>query len=214
MRASPVGQPQPLPPGWKWAKLGELARINPPRAPHIPHSPEMSTTFVPMASVSEDSGTIAWPETRTWSEVSKGYTYFEEGDALFAKITPCMQNGKHAIASGLNNGFGFGTTEFHVVRPGQQVIADWVHRFLRQPEVLAEATRHFRGAVGQQRVPKEFLMNLPIPVPPLAEQKRIVAILNEQMAAVERFKKAAQEQLAEIKAMPPALLRQAFLGKL
>ena len=72
-----AGQPQPLPSGWKWARLGELARINPPRAPHIPHSPGMSTTFVPMASVSEDSGTIAWPETRTWSEVSKGYTYFE-----------------------------------------------------------------------------------------------------------------------------------------
>ena len=106
MTASPAGQPQRLPPGWKWAKLGEIARINPPRAPHIPPSPGMSTTFVPMASVSEDSGTIAWPETRTWSEVSKGYTYFEEGDVLFAKITPCMQNGKHAIASGLTNGFG------------------------------------------------------------------------------------------------------------
>ena len=210
MTASPAGQPQRLPPGWKWAKLGELARINPPRAPHSPHSPEMSTTFVPMASVSEDSGTIAWPETRTWSEVSKGYTYFEEGDVLFAKITPCMQNGKHAIASGLNNGFGFGTTEFHVVRPGQQVIADWVHRFLRQPEVLAEATRHFRGAVGQQRVPKEFLMNLPIPLPPLAEQKRIVAILNEQMAAVDRAKKAAAERLEAARALGEALVERVF----
>ncbi len=167
-----------------------------------------------MQSVSEDTGTIAWPEIRPLAEVSKGYTYFEEGDVLFAKITPCMQNGKHAIACDLTNGFGFGTTEFHVIRPSENVTADWIHRFLRQPWVLKEAARHFRGAVGQQRVPKEFFIDLPIPLPPLAEQKRIVALLNEQLAAVERARKAAEEQLADILAMPPALLRRAFAGEI
>ena len=166
-----------------------------------------------MESVSEQTGTIASSKTRPLKEVAKGYTYFEEGDVLFAKITPCMQNGKHAIARDLINGIGFGTTEFHVVRPGGLVTSDWVHRFLRQPTVSAEATRHFRGAVGQQRVPKEFLMNLVIPLPPLAEQKSIVAVLNEQMAAVEHAKKAAEQQLAEIGAMTPALLRRAFSGE-
>ena len=203
-----------LPPGWKWARLSEVTRINPRKSSYIPHLPDTPTTFVPMESVNGDTGTIASPETRPLSEVSKGYTYFEEDDVLFAKITPCMQNGKHAIARDLINGMGFGTTEFHVVRPGSQVTSDWVHRFLRQPSVLEEATRYFRGAVGQQRVPKEFLVNLAIPLPPLSEQKRIVTILNEQLAAVERAKKATEQQLGKIEALPPALLRRAFSGEL
>ena len=163
-----------------------------------------------MSGVSEQTGAIAWPESKPFVTVSKGYTYFEEGDVLFAKITPCMQNGKHAIATGLANGFGFGTTEFHVIRPGPTVTADWIHRFLRQSWVLEEATRHFRGAVGQQRVPKEFLQSLPIPLPPLAEQKRIVAILNQQLAAAERAKKAAQERLEAAQALRKVLLRAMF----
>ena len=195
-----------LPPGWKYAQLSEVAHINPHKSGYIPYAPDTPTTFVPMESVSEDTGTIASPKTRPLREVSKGYTYFEEGDVLFAKITPCMQNGKHAIARDLNNGIGFGTTEFHVVRPGGRVTSDWVHRFLRQPTVSAEATRHFRGAVGQQRVPKEFLMNLTIPLPPLAEQKRIVAVLNEQMAAVERAKKAVAHRLEAAQVLRGALL--------
>ena len=101
-----------LPPVWKWANLSSIALINPPRRRDIPYAPDTPVTFVPMQSVSEDTGAIAWPEMRPLADVSKGYTYFEEGDVLFAKITPCMQNGKHAIACDLANGFGFGTTEF------------------------------------------------------------------------------------------------------
>ena len=126
------------------------------------------------------------------------------------RLPPCMQNGKHTIARGLINGIGFGTTEFHVVRPEGRVTSDWVHRFLRQPTVSAEAIRHFRGAVGQQRVPKEFLMNLTIPLPPLSEQERIVATLNEQMAAVERAKKAAEQRLEAAQGLREASLRQSF----
>ena len=199
-----------LPRGWKWATLSEIALINPPKRRKIPHNPDTPVTFVPMPSVCEDSGTITWAENRPLTEVSRGYTYFEEGDVLFAKITPCMQNGKHAIARGLANGFGFGTTEFHVIRPGDSVSADWIHRFLRQPWLLEEATRYFRGAVGQQRVPKEFLIDLRIPLPPLAEQKRIVAVLNEQMAAVERAKRAADERMEAVKALREVLLTKVW----
>ena len=184
-----------LPFGWEWATLSAIALINPRRPGNIPHPFDTPVTFVPMPAVSEYTGTIAWPETRSLAQVSKGYTYFEEGDVLFAKITPCMQNGKHAVARDLANGFGFGTTEFHVLRPGERVDADWIHCFLRQPWLLQEAARHFRGAVGQQRIPKEFLMELRIPLPPLAEQKRIVALLSEQMEAVERAKKAVRGTL-------------------
>ena len=194
-----------LPSSWRWATLSEIAAVNSRRKCSIPFAPDTPVSFIPMPSVSEHSGTITSPKIKPFSEVSKGYTYFEEGDVLFAKITPCLQNGKHAIAHNLANGFGFGTTEFHVLRPNEKVTADWIHRFLRQPMVLREATRYLRGAVGQQRVPKEFLINLRIPLPPLAEQKRIVAVLNEQVAAAEAVKTAAEERLEAARE-----LRQAF----
>jgi type I restriction enzyme S subunit len=121
-----------------------------------------------------------------------------------------MQNGKHAIACGLIGGFGFGSTEFHVLRPLSDVIPEWVHRFLRQPVVMAAAAAHFTGAVGQQRVPPEFLASLECPLPPLSEQRRIAAILNEQMAAVQRARAAAEAQWAAAKALPAAYLRAVF----
>jgi type I restriction enzyme S subunit len=153
-----------------------------------------------MAAVDERLGVISRAETRPFAELRKGYTYFEEGDVLFARITPCMQNGKHAIAHGLIGGFGFGTTEFHVLRPGSETIPEWIHFFLRQPAVLREATAHFAGAVGQQRVPQGFLASLEIPLPPVRGQERIAAIVKEQMAAVERARVAAQARLEAAKA--------------
>lgn len=201
-----------LPPGWRRVKLGNVAAINPRRRSSIPYPLDTPTTFVPMASVKEDAGGIETPLLRPLSQVSKGYTYFEEGDVLFAKITPCMQNGKHAIARRLNNGFGFGTTEFHVIRPGHELTSEWIHLLIRQPAVLQNAAKQFRGAVGQQRVPKEFLADLLIPLPSLEEQRRIIARLNEQMATAEKAREAAEELLDAVRALPNALLRRALAG--
>jgi len=163
-----------------------------------------------MEAVDDITGTITKQLARPFSEIKKGYTYFANDDVLFAKITPCMQNGKHVIARGLLDGFGFGTTEFHVIRPGSNIIPEWLHFFIRQPAFLMEATEHFTGAVGQQRLPADYLANFEIPLPPLSEQKRIAAILNEQMAAVERARKATEERLVAIRALPAACLRQVF----
>jgi type I restriction enzyme S subunit len=167
-----------------------------------------------MSAVDQRLGTIVRAETKPFGQVRKGYTYFEDGDVLFAKITPCMQNGKHAIAHDLIGGFGFGTTEFHVLRPSPAIIPDWIHLFIRQPQLLENAKAYFTGAVGQQRVPESYLADLEIPLPPVEEQKRIAAILNEQMAAVERARAAAEAQLEAAKALPAALLRRAFAGEL
>jgi type I restriction enzyme S subunit len=163
-----------------------------------------------MSAVDERSASIVRAEVRPFADVQKGYTYFEEGDVLFAKITPCMQNGKHAIARDLIGGVGFGTTEFHVLRPGPAITSEWIHCFLRQPTVLGAATAYFTGAVGQQRVPDSYLARLEIPLPPLPEQKHIAAILNEQMAAVERARAAAEAELETAKALPAAYLRAVF----
>jgi len=203
-----------LPQGWRWVRLGEVCKINPRRPADLNRNEEELTSFVPMSAIDARLGVILNPETRSFGEVKNGYTYFEEDDVLFAKITPCMQNGKHAIAKGLINGFGFGTTEFHVLRPGSEIRSDWIYRFLRQPVILKAATAHFTGAVGQQRIPASFLENLGMPLPPLPEQRRIAALLNEQMATVERARADIEDQINTINALPAALLRRAFNGEL
>ena len=162
---------QPLPDGWRWVKLGDVCEVNPHRS-SIDRPDSMLTTFVPMESVDAVLGTVSNPKVRPFGEIKKGYTYFIQGDVLFSKITPCMQNGKHAIATGLLDGVGFGTTEFHVLRPSANIVAEWIHFFVRQPNFLLKATEHFTGTVGQQRLPKDYLSNYAIPLPPLTEQKQ------------------------------------------
>lgn len=201
-----------LPTGWRRAPLGEVCQVNPRRPSGKSVPDDAPTTFVPMAAVDERAGAIAAAEIRPFGEVRKGYTYFEEGDVLFAKITPCMQNGKHAVARGLVGGFGFGTTEFHVLRPGPAVTAEWVHYFLRQPTVLTAATTHFTGAVGQQRVPDSFLATLSLPLPPVQEQRRIAAALTDRLAAVDRLRAVSEARLAAAEALPSACLRAMFEG--
>jgi len=204
---------QPLPAGWRWVRLGEVCEINPRRNDII--RPDIEpTSFVPMEAVDAEKGMICEVRERPFADVKKGYTYFEEGDVLFAKITPCMQNGKHAIARNLIEGIGFASTEFHVIRPAKGILAEWIHHFVRQPAVLHDATNHFTGAVGQQRVPDDFLKSLEIPLPPLDEQRRIAGVLREQMAAVEKARAASEEELQTINALPAALLCRAFNGEL
>jgi type I restriction enzyme, S subunit len=199
-----------LPPGWRRVKLGEVSEINPRRPSGFKRPDTAPTTFVPMAAVEAIRGVIADPQIRPYAEVANGYTYFGEGDVLFAKITPCMQNGKHAVAEDLIDGVGFASTEFHVIRPGPDIDARWIHAFLRQPSVLSEATNYFTGAVGQQRVPDEFLRKLEIPLAPLADQRRITGVLHEQMAAVERARTAAEGRREAAEALPAAYLHQIF----
>ncbi len=201
---------RPLSVGWRWARLGEVCEINPRRRNGLAYPDDRPTSFVPMAAVDERSGSVVRPETRSFAAVQRGYTYFEEGDILFAKITPCMQNGKHAIARNLLDGFGFGTTEFHVLRPSLEVLPEWLHYFVRQPGILQTATEYFTGTVGQRRLPQSYLEGLPLPLPPRGQQKRIVSILHEQMAVIERTRTATEAQLEAAKTLPAAYLREVF----
>ncbi len=199
-----------LPTGWRWVQLGEVCEINPCRTRHFTRSSDEPTTFIPMSAVNGKAGAIIKPEVVPYSKVSKGYTYFEENDVLFAKITPCMQNGKHVIARNLIDGSGFGTTEFHVLRPEDEILPEWIYFFISQPIFLKEATSYFTGAVGQQRVPKEFLSNYVIPLPPTSEQKRITKKIQELMQEIEHARTACENQLEAVKALPSAYLREVF----
>jgi len=201
--------PYKLPKGWRWVRLGEVCTIN-PRRPKIRRNLDEPTTFVPMMSVDEKSGTIVSAETRPFKEVKKGYTYFEEGDILFAKITPCMENGKSAIARGLYGDIGFGSTEFHVLRPKELVIPEWIWLYIRQRSFRERAKEAFRGGVGQQRVPQKFLEDYLIPVPSLSEQKRIVARINDLFSRIREAKRLRQEAQQEAERLWQSVLADTF----
>jgi len=185
--------------------LGEICKVN-PRAKETGCRDDTVVSFVPMAAVDGQAGEIAVYAERPFAEVDKGYTSFENGDILFAKITPCMENGKVALAQNLSNGIGRGSTEFYVLRPGERVLGEYIYHFVRQPQFREEAKKNFTGTAGQQRVPKSFVQNAPVPLPPLAEQRRIVGILN-RAARIERLRRQVQERLQEF---VPALFVKMF----
>ena len=187
-----------MPRGWRLVRLGDVAEIN-PRRPPLSVPAETPVTFLPMAAIAESSQGIVARESRPYSEVSTGYTYFEENDFLFSKITPCLQNGKHTLATGLRGGFGFGTTEFHVVRTSSILTAPFMFRALTQAHIIDRCSKSFTGTAGQQRVQPETLKDLPILLPPLPEQRAIAAVLDSIDDAIERTAAviAATEQLRD-----------------
>jgi type I restriction enzyme S subunit len=196
-----------LPDGWRLVRFDAVCEINPSRKGRMSYADDVAVTFVPMSAIDETTGTIARPEIKPFGAVKKGYTWFLENDVLFAKITPCMQNGKAAIARNLSNGVGFGSTEFHVLRPRSDVLPEWVYLFVRQPSFRAAAAEHFTGSVGQQRVPESFLATYLLPLPPLSEQRRIVARIEELAIRIERARRLRQKAAQEVEAvMPSALL--------
>lgn len=205
-----------LPMGWGWRILAEVSDINPTR-PRIVRSDGELTSFVPVQAVDEEQGTIAAMQARPYGDIKRGYTYFEEGDVLLAKITPSMENGKAAIATGLIDRFGFGTTEFHVFRPQAGIAPEWLFHFLRRQPFRAEAKASFRGAVGQQRVPEDFLVQYPIPIPypndptrSLAEQRRIVARLEALLGEVRELRQLQAEIEADVGRLMEAVLAEVF----
>jgi type I restriction enzyme S subunit len=181
-----------LPQGWATASLNEVAEINPRHPKELDEA--MSVTFVPMAGLSETKQEFQFTEERSLGEVRKGFTHFAEGDVLFAKITPCMENGKGAVARGLRNKLGCGTTELHVVRPLGCISPEYIYRFLAQDRIRRAAKENFTGTAGQARVPTRFIAELELPLAPLAEQRRIVAKLETLLGKVD----SSQQRLAKI----------------
>lgn len=159
----------------KTVPLSRIVQINPRLPRGLEDSREIS--FVPMASVSEDGG-ITHQETRNFGEVKKGFTHFQRGDVLLAKITPCFENGKSALADNLEHPIGFGSTEFHVLRaiPGK-VDSRFLYHLVRSNPLLFLGQKSMKGAAGHKRVPAEFLETFEVPKWPLDDQIRIAHLL-------------------------------------
>jgi len=203
-----------LPEGWALTTLRDACAINPPKASKQSLAANAPVTFVPMPAVDAEVGAITKPQTRRFSEVRKGFTSFRENDVIMAKITPCMENGKAAIARNLINGLGFGSTEFHVFRSTGAVLPEFIYHFIRQDVYRKAAEAEMTGSVGQKRVPQSFLETTELPLPPLPEQIRIVRSLTELLMTV----KASHEKLsrvpATLKHYRKAVLAAACSGRL
>lgn len=201
------GDPATNPKGWEVVRLGEAARINPRLSKQLAPNDEVS--FVPMACVLEE-GRLEREETRNYSQVRAGFTAFQRGDVLFAKITPCFENGKIAIAT-IKSECGFGSTEFHVIRNViDKTDNAFLLHFLRQKRIRTEGERSMTGSAGQRRVPKHFLEEIKIPLPPLSLQQQFA----QQIEELEAIKMRARASLLELDALFASLQARAFAGEL
>lgn len=187
------------------AKLGTICAINPKTVfQGLTDADEVS--FVPMDAISDRLGIIEKPDTRVLAE-NVGYTSFREGDLLWAKITPCMENGKSAVAEGLHKGFGYGSTEYHVLRsPDGSLDMGYLHALLRMKRVRKAAVRFFTGSSGHQRVDADFLRTLELPVPTLKKQKALAAEARERVAKAVNLEKEASAELERAKQEIEAIL--------
>lgn len=155
--------------------ISQVCVINPRKSEIGGFPPETLASFAPMAVLNEHQIRFEPVETKPLSEVGASYTYFADGDVLLAKVTPCFENGKAGIARGLTNGIGFGSSEFYVLRPGEQVLAQWVYHCVMHPSFRTPAVANMTGTGGLQRVPRDFVERFEIPLPPLEVQREIVA---------------------------------------
>ncbi|ETA67810.1 restriction endonuclease S subunit [Methanolobus tindarius DSM 2278] len=168
-----------IPESWYWTRLGNIGIVN----PRNNVSDDLDVSFVPMNLISEKYGEDAESENRIWKDIKKGYTHFAENDVVMAKITPCFQNGKSTVMKGLCNSIGAGTTELHVFRSVTDYVnPDYVVLYLKSPHYIETGITKMTGSAGQKRVPRDYFAHNPFPLPPLEEQKRIVAKVDQLMA--------------------------------
>ena len=181
-----------LPRGWFEGSVKDIADVNPP-VPLGDLPRNLPVSFVAMTDVSE-TGRVTHMETRPLGVVASGFTRFIEGDILFAKITPCMQNGKGAHACGLKSGRGFGSTEFHVLRANSHGDPRFLYHLTRWPLLRNRAVTFFSGSAGQQRVSAEFFGRFRLALPPLDEQRRIAEILSSADELIEKTEALVEKQ--------------------
>jgi len=202
-----------LPEGWVWTRVGVISEINPKFYKENFYD-DAEITFLPMRCVEELTGRINLSITKKLSEVIKGYTYFADGDILYAKITPCMENGKIAIAYNLKNGVGFGSTEFHVIRLYKLLPRKFLFFFLIQRSLRKDAQRQMTGSAGQLRVPVNYLSHVSVPLPPLPEQHQIVSEIERRLSVADQLEKVVEQSLKQAERLRQSILKRAFEGKL
>jgi type I restriction enzyme S subunit len=207
------GEARELPKGWILVQHKDIAEIN-PKLPFNDLSDDLLVSFLPMAAVEEKSSRFSLSETREYGKVKKGYTQFINGDLIFAKITPCMENGKVAVVENLKNGIGFGSTEFHVSRLTSLTSRKYLFYYFVQEKFRRDARQNMTGSAGQLRVSKSYFEEIKIPLAPLLEQDRIVERIEELFSDVDKGVESLKTAQKQLKVYRQAVLKWAFEGKL
>lgn len=201
-----------LPKGWVETTISGIFDLNPK---HVGLNDEVECGFIPMEYVPTNYHGETSFEAKSWERCKKGYTHFRDKDVLLAKITPCFENGKSTIVSDLPNGVGAGSTEFFVLRHVENnVLPKYLYSFIKTKEFLINCEVNMCGSVGHKRVPKDYLLNYPIPVAPQAEQTRIVEKLDEVLAQVDTIKARLDGIPAILKRFRQSVLAAAVSGRL
>jgi len=183
-----------LPKTWVWTRLSEVGLVN-PRNYDIADDEDVS--FIPMTLIPVGYKKPAQQEIKKWGEIKAGFTHFADNDVVMAKITPCFQNGKSVVLRNLKNGVGAGTTELHVFRSIKNLMnPEYVLLFLKTPEFLETGIQNMTGTAGQKRVPNEYFSEAPFPLPPLAEQSRIVEKIDRFMVICDELEARQQKERA------------------
>lgn len=171
-----------------------------------------TVSFVPMEAISED-GKLTLQEKR-YEEVKDGFTYFKDGDVVLAKITPCYENGKAGVMKDLKNGFGFGTTEFMVLRPKHSILADYLYYLIYSDKFRKSGEVEMRGTAGQKRVTTGFVRNYEFPLPSLEIQRKIVGLLNKKIDFFDSAIKKAESSIQLLQELKSSLISNVVTGKI
>lgn len=201
------------PTGWTNVQLREVCEIN-PRVDKTSIASESPVTFVPMSAVEAGTGMIDVSDARRFEDVRTGYTPFRKGDVLFAKITPCMENGKMAVVPDLVSEYGFGSTEFHVLRPADGVDPRFLYHAVSSLAFRHHAEHNMTGAVGQRRVPAAVLEEHEVGMPPTEEQRRVVVRIEALFDQIDRGVENLCNAKRFIDLYRRSLLKAAFEGRL
>ncbi len=200
-----------LPQGWALTTLAEITDFN----PKLQLDDSLEVGFVPMSHAPTNFRDKLRFDPRPWAEVRKAYTHFADGDVIFAKVTPCFENGKAAVVSALPNGSGAGSSEFHVLRPASiDISSTYLLALVKSSSFMREGEAAMTGAVGLRRVPRGFVENFPVALPPASEQARIAQALEGLLAQVDTLKARLDALPALIERFRQSVLSSAISGKL
>lgn len=200
-------KPFELPQGWAWCRMVDISIINPRNT----IDDELDVGFTPMPLVSSDLCTHPKYEIRQWKSVKSGFTHFADGDVVIAKITPCFENSKSGVISGYPNSAGAGTTELHVIRRiSDDIIALYLYFIVKTTKVIENGKKVMKGAVGQKRVPKEYIEQLLIPVPPTIEQQDIVTKVEKLLSFCDQLETQITQSQTHAEQLMQAVLKEAF----
>jgi len=197
-------------PEWDEKKLNEIAQINPKNK----IDDELEVSFIPMAFISSMFNKNPEFEVKKWKEIKKGFNHFKDNDVIVAKITPCFENSKAGIVRNLKNGYGAGTTEIYVLRCYDFILPEYLYYIIKTNDFIESGKSLMTGTAGQQRIPRYFIENFEINLPPLEEQQEIVRRVEKLFALADSLEAKYKKALERVEKLEQAILAKAFRGEL